>query len=65
MNSAAFDLVPITTEAAAKAIRETLVDDHCKPHEAKKHRPTGRRVAALNKSLLRSIGDNQIRELYF
>ena len=44
IDSAAFDLVPITTEAAGKAIRETPVDELRKQHKAKQHQPTGRKV---------------------
>jgi REP element-mobilizing transposase RayT len=44
INAAAFDLVPISTEAAGKAIRETPVDELRKKHKAKKRNPTGRRI---------------------
>jgi hypothetical protein len=44
IESAAFDLVPISTEAAAKAIRETPVDELRKRHKAKKRNPTGRKI---------------------
>jgi hypothetical protein len=44
IDSAAFDLVPVTTEAAGKAIRETPVDELRKKHKEKKRNPTGRKI---------------------
>ena len=44
MESAAFDLVPITTEEAGKAIRETPVAELKEARKAKRRNPTGRRV---------------------
>ncbi len=44
IDSAAFDLVPVSTEAAGKAIRETPVDELRQRQQVKKRRPTGRRV---------------------
>lgn len=44
IDSAAFDLVPMSTDAAGKAIRETPVAQLQKQRKAKKHNPTGRRI---------------------
>jgi len=44
IDSAAFDLVPISTETAGKVIRETPVDELRRRHKAKKHNPRGRKV---------------------
>jgi len=44
IDSAAFDLVPVPTEQAAKEIRETPVDELRQKRADKKLRPTGRRV---------------------
>jgi REP element-mobilizing transposase RayT len=44
IDSAAFDLVPVTTEEAGKAIRETPVAELKQKLKAKKRNPTGRRV---------------------
>jgi hypothetical protein len=44
IDSAAFDLVPISTEAAGKAIRETPVEQIKQQRRAKKRNPTGRRI---------------------
>ncbi len=44
INSAAFDLVPMSTDPAGKAIRETPVAQLQKQRKAKKHNPTGRRI---------------------
>jgi len=44
IDSAAFDLVPVPTEQAAKELRETPVDELRQQQAAKKLRPTGRRV---------------------
>jgi hypothetical protein len=44
IESAAFDLVPISTEQAAKEIRETTVDQLKQKRRSKKRNPTGRRI---------------------
>ena len=44
IDAAAFDLVPVSTEAAGKAIRETPVDELRKQLKAKKRNPTGRKI---------------------
>jgi len=44
MDSAAFDLKPITTEEAGRKIRQTPVDDLRQERKAKRKSPTGRRV---------------------
>ena len=44
IESAAFDLVPVTTEEAGKAIRDTPVDELRQKLKAKKRNPTGKRV---------------------
>ena len=42
--SAAFDLVPISTEEAGKHQRETTVDEKKKQRQAKRRNPTGKRI---------------------
>ena len=44
MDAAAFDLVPVSSEDAGKAIRETSVDELREKLKAKKRNPTGRKV---------------------
>jgi len=44
IDSAAFDLVPVPTEEAAKEIRETPVDELRAKQKQKKRNPTGRRI---------------------
>ena len=44
IDAAAFDLVPVSTEDAGKAIRETPVDELRKQLKAKKRNPTGRKI---------------------
>jgi hypothetical protein len=44
IESAAFDLVPVPIEQAAKEIRETPVDELRQKRRAKKRNPTGRRI---------------------
>lgn len=44
IKSAAFDLVPITTEEAGKKIRSTTVADRKKERQAKRLSPTGKKV---------------------
>ena len=44
IDSAAFDLVPVSTESAGKEIRETPVDELTRKRRAKKRNPTGRRI---------------------
>jgi hypothetical protein len=44
IDSAAFDLVPVSTEAAGKTIRETPLDELRKQHKSKKRNPTGRKI---------------------
>jgi hypothetical protein len=44
IDAAAFDLVPVSTEAAGKSIRETPVDELRKKHKEKKRNPTGRKI---------------------
>jgi len=44
IDSAAFDLVPISTEAAGKQIRETPVEELRQRLKAKKRNPTGRKI---------------------
>lgn len=44
IDSAAFDLKPMSTDAAGKLIRETPVAELQKQRKAKKHNPTGRRI---------------------
>jgi REP element-mobilizing transposase RayT len=44
IDSAAFDLVPVSTEAAGREIRETPVDELKCKRKAKKRNPTGRRI---------------------
>jgi REP element-mobilizing transposase RayT len=42
--SAAFDLVPVTAEAAGKEIRETPIETLRQRRKARRRRPTGRRI---------------------
>lgn len=44
IDAAAFDLHPISVEQAGKAIRETPVEDLAMQVQAKRRRPTGRRI---------------------
>ncbi len=44
IDSAAFDLVPVSIESAGKEIRETPVDELRARHKAKKRNPTGRKI---------------------
>jgi REP element-mobilizing transposase RayT len=44
IDSAAFDLKPMSTDAAGKLIRETPVAELQKQRKAKKHNPTGRKI---------------------
>ncbi len=44
IDSAAFDLVPVSTEEAGKAIRETPVEQLKQQRSAKKRNPTGRKI---------------------
>ena len=44
IDAAAFDLVPVSTEDAGKAIRETPVDELRKQLKARKRNPTGRKI---------------------
>jgi hypothetical protein len=44
IDSAAFDLVPVSTDAAGKELRETPVDVLKQRRKAKKRNPTGRRI---------------------
>ncbi len=44
IESAAYDLVPVSTEAAGKAIRETPVDELRQRHRMKKRKHSGRRI---------------------
>jgi REP element-mobilizing transposase RayT len=44
IDSAAFDLVPVSTEEAGKAIRETPVEQLTQQRRAKKRNPTGRKI---------------------
>lgn len=44
IDSAAFDLVPVPTEEAAKEVRETPVDELREKRKEKKRNPTGRRI---------------------
>ena len=44
IDTAAFDLVLISTKSAGKAIRETAVDELHKQPKAKKCNPTGRKI---------------------
>jgi len=45
IDSAAFDLVPVTAEAAGKEVRETPVETLRQRRKARRRRPTGRRIA--------------------
>jgi hypothetical protein len=45
INAAAFDLVPITNQAAGDKIKNTPIEELKKQRKAKKRNPTGRRIA--------------------
>jgi len=45
INAAAFDLVPITNQAAGDKIKNTPIEELLKQRKAKKRNPTGRRIA--------------------